>query len=445
MITIPKQAIDRRTILRGLGTALALPFLDAMQPLMSAAGGPTSPRRLGVVYVPNGMVMEEWTPTATGALGDLPAILQPLSPVKNHISVLTGLSSKEGFAGSHSHAAPMFMTGLPPKSTRGAAVEAGRSMDQYAALTLGGETALGSLELSLESSEQAGTCADNLSCAYSNTIAWRSPATPLPTENNPRAVFERLFGDADTTSRDAQLLRMAQRRSLLDSVTQKLKGLDRQLGAADQRRLEEFTESVRDVERRLQRAESDSTTAVDGPSLLRPAGIPATFVEHATLMYDLQVLAFQADLTRVTTFMVGHELSGQTYPHLGVPDPHHPISHHQDDPEKIAKLVKVNTHHIELFSAFVKKLSETSDAHGTLLDSSVLLYGAGISNSMLHSPDNLPILLAGSAGGRIRGGMHHRYAPTTPLVNLHLTLLDKLGAPIDRMGLSTGQLSDLSV
>jgi hypothetical protein len=443
MITIPKKRINRRTVLRGLGTALALPFLDVMRPL-SAAGSSTSPTRLSVIYVPNGMVMEHWTPAADGPLGDLPTILQPLSALKNHVSMVTGLSSKEGFAGTHAYAATMFMTGLPPKTTRGAAVQAGRSMDQFAALELGRDTALGSLELSLESSEQAGTCADNLSCAYSNTIAWRNPTTPLTTENNPRAVFERLFGDADSTNREAQIARIAQRRSLLDSVTQKLTGFERQLGAADRLRLAEFTESVRDVERRLERAESENN-AMEIPALSRPAGIPASYGEHATLMYDLQVLAFQADLTRVVTFMIGHELSGQTYPELGVADPHHPISHHQDDPEKVAKLVKINTYHIQLFSSFLKKLSETSDAHGSLLDSSVILYGAGISNSQLHSPENLPILLAGGGGGRIRGGLHHRYPPSTPLANLHITLLDKLGVPIDSMGLSTGQLTGLTI
>jgi uncharacterized protein DUF1552 len=440
-VIITRKPIDRRTVLRGIGTALALPFLDAMAPLKAAARKAAT-KRLGVIYVPNGMVMEHWTPSSEGLLTDLPSILQPLDPFKQSLSVISGLSSKEGFAGTHAYAATMFMTGLPPKTTRGAAVQAGISMDQLAARELGRGTQLPSLELSLESSEQAGTCADNLSCSYSNTIAWRSPTMPLTTENNPRAVFERLFGDSNSTEPGYQLARIAEKRSLLDSVSEKIAGFESGLGSADRARLSEYIEAVREVERRLEKAEAQSRSG-EAVATNQPYGIPESYEEHAKLMYDLQVLAYQSDVTRVITFMVGHELSGQTYPQIGVPDPHHPISHHQNDPDKLEKLIKINTYHIGLFAYYLKKLSEVRDADGTLLDSLLLLYGGGISNSQMHSPDNLPIVVVG--GGRRQGAMHYRYPGTTPLTNLHLTLLDKLGAPVDRMGLSTGELTGLSI
>jgi hypothetical protein len=447
-MTISKRAIPRRAVLRGIGATIALPLLDAMVPALGtiAKAASKSATRLGVIYVPNGVprMAQYWTPAAEGANLELPSILQSLSPVRNRVIVLSGLNSTPPPTpagqdpGLHARASTRFLTDVPPRFTTGSDLLAGVSMDQIAAREIGRETQLASLELSMESTESAGTCDQGYSCAYTSTISWRSPATPLPMENDPRAVFERLFGDSGNTDPAQRLARLAQQRSILDSITDKASRLGRGLGADDRAKLTEYLDAIRDVERRIENAERQNTKEL--PVVDHPAGIPGTFEEHAKIMYDLQVLAFQTDLTRISTFMMGREFTGRQYPEIGVPDAHHPISHHQNDPDKLAKLLKINSFHVKLFGYFVEKLQSIPDGDGTLLDHVLLLYGAGMSDSNAHDPRDLPILLAGGAGGRLAGGRHIRCPKGTPLANLHLSVLEMLGVPLDRMGDSTGEL-----
>jgi hypothetical protein len=330
---------------------------------------------------------------------------------------------------------------MPPKLTQGADLEAGISMDQLAAKEFAEHTQLASLELSLESSE-SGTCDVGYACAYTNTISWRGPTTPLPMEHNPRAVFERLFGDTGSTDPTARLARIQSDRSLLDSLTEKISRIQRKLGPRDVAQLTEYLDAVRDVERRIRKAEEQN--AQELPVVSQPIGVPSSFDEHAKLMFDLQVLAYQCDLTRVITFMMGREFSGRTYPEIGVPDAHHPTSHHQNDPEKLAKLTKINTYQAVQFAYYLEKLRSTSDGDGSLLDHMMIIYGAGMSDSNAHSPVNLPILLGGGGAGQLKGGRHVRYSRDTPLANLHVTLLDKLGTHVDRIADSSGVLEGLS-
>jgi uncharacterized protein DUF1552 len=442
---ITRKAIPRRAVLRGIGATLALPLLDAMVPALSAIAktAASGTNRLGIVYVPNGvpLMAQHWTPKAEGTAFEFPAILQPMTPFRDRVLVLSGLNSNPPPTpagqdpGFHARASTRFLTGVPPRFTTGSDLMAGVSMDQIAARELGQQTQLASLELSMESTESAGTCDQGFSCAYTSTISWRSATTPLPMENDPRAVFERLFGDSGTTDSAARLVRMQQQRSILDSLTEKANRLGRGLGADDRVKLTEYFDAVRDVERRIQNAEQQNTKEL--PVVDHPAGIPGTFGEHARLMYDLQVLAYQCDLTRVTTFMMGREFTGRQYPEIGVPDAHHPISHHQGDPEKLAKIRKINSFHTELFGYFLEKLQATPDGDGTLLDHVTLVYGAGMSESNSHDPHNLPILLVGGSAGQLKGGRHIRYPEATPLANLHLTVLDKLGVRLDQIGDST--------
>jgi uncharacterized protein DUF1552 len=443
---IAKRAIARRTVLRGIGATIALPLLDAMVPALRAIGKPAGKTRLAVVYVPNGVprMAQNWTPATEGADFTFPSILEPLSPFRNRVSVLSGLNSNPPPTptgqdpGLHARASTRFLTDVAPKFTTGSDLLAGVSMDQIAAREIGQETQLASLELSMDSTESAGTCDQGFSCAYTSTISWRSPSTPLPMENDPRAVFERLFGDSGNTDPAQRLLRLTQQRSILDSITDKASRLGRGLGADDRAKLTEYLEAIRDVERRIQNAERQNTKEL--PVVDHPAGIPATFEEHAKIIYDLQVLAFQTDLTRITTFMMGREFSGRQYPEIGVPDAHHPISHHQNDFEKLAKLQKINSFHLKLFAYFVERLQAIPEGDGTLLDHALLLYGAGMSDSNAHDPHDLPIVLAGGAGGRLAGGRHIRCPKGTPLANLHLSVLDLLGVRLDRLGDSTGGL-----
>lgn len=447
---ISKKAMSRRTILRGAGTAIALPLLDSMVPALTAfsksAAKPAV--RFGVVYVPNGIVMESWTPAMEGNAFEFTPILKSLEPFRKQLVALSGLNSipPETMAGQnggvHARASTRFLTDVPPKSTQGAEIEAGTSMDQIAAKKFAGETQLASLELGLESMESAGACDQGFSCAYTSTISWRSPTTPLPTENNPRAVFERLFGDNSSTDPAQRLARIRQERSLLDSVTQKINRLQDGLPGSDRLKLDQYFEAIRDLERRIQKAEQQN--AKELPVVEHPAGIPSSFEEHAKLMYDMYALAYQCDLTRVITFMLAHEFSGRTYPEIGVSDAHHAISHHQHDQEKIAKLAKINAYHVKLFAYFLEKLRSLPDGDGTLLDHSLILYGAGMSDSNAHDPRNLPILLAGGGAGRLKGGRHIRFAKDTPLANLHLTVLDMLGVHMDGLGDSSGRVQHLT-
>ena len=435
---ITRKALPRRTVLRGLGATLALPLLDSMAPALTALGKtPARPAgRLGIVYVPNGIVMEQWTPAAAGAGFELTPTLRPLERFRDRLTVVTGLSNK-GPDYAHETGATSFLTGVSPKRTQGADLVAGISMDQQVARALGRRTQLGSLELALESGDDVGTCGAGYTCAYTNTICWRGATTPLPMETNPRVVFERLLGDAggDPAARRA---RLEEDRSLLDAVTGKIARLRRALGPRDRNKLGEYLDAVRDVERRIRAAE----TQVDHPlpEMTPPLGIPATFEEHAKLMFDLQVLAYQADLTRVVTFMMSREFSSRTYPEIGVPEAHHPTSHHRNDPDKIAKLARINAYHTSLLAYYLDRLRATPDGDGSLLDQMTLLYGGGLSDGHRHSSENLPVLVAGGAGGRLRGGRHVRCAESTPMSNLHLTLMATLGLAVERFGNSTGAL-----
>ncbi|MEE2776739.1 MAG: DUF1552 domain-containing protein [Acidobacteriota bacterium] len=451
MITTGKH-LPRRAFLRGVGATVALPLLDSMVPAFTAlAQTPAQPpRRLGVVYVPHGAVMNKWTPATTGSNFELTPILQPLAPFRDRFLVLSGLdnepaSARKGDpAGGHGRIGGAFLTGVHAKPTEGADVRAATSLDQIAAAHLRDETQLASLQLALEATDLAGACDVGFSCSYVNTLSWSSPTTPLPTQNNPRAVFERLFGDSDTTDSAARLERIQEDRSILDSVGDKVSALERRLGSGDRTKLSEYLEALRDVERRIQIAESQSDREL--PVVERPSGgIPPTFEEHARLMIDLQVLAYQSDLTRVITFMISKELSNRTYPEIEVPDPHHPLSHHIGDPHKLEKLARLQTFHMQQFAYYLERLAATPDGDGSLLDNVMLLYGSGMSDSNTHMNLDLPILLAGGGGGQISGGRHLRFAPGTPLANLYLTLLDKMGVPAESIGDSNGRIEHVSI
>jgi hypothetical protein len=448
---ITKKAIARRTVLRGLGASLALPLLDSMVPAMVAAAESAAKpvMRLGVVYVPNGMVMKQWTPSAEGAAFEYPSILKPLEPYRDQLTVLTGLNSTPppnalNAAGVHARASTRFLTDIPPKRSDTSEVSAGISMDQLIARQLGRDTQLASLEIAIEGRDLAGSCDIGFSCAYTNTIAWRGATTPLPMENDPRALFERMFGDSGSTDRGVRLARMQADKSILDSVSDRIGHLQQRIGRRDRAKLSEYLEAVRDIERRIQRAEEQSGREL--PTVDQPAGVPASFEEHAKLLFDLQVLAYQTDLTRVITFMLGRELSGRTFPELGVSEGHHATSHHQEDPVKLANLERIKIFHSTLFAYYLEKLRATPDGDGSLLDHLLIVYGAGMADSNLHATTDLPLLLAGGASGALKGGRHSKYAPATPLANLHLTMLDMFGVPtIDRVGDSTGRLEHLTL
>ncbi len=445
-----KKALPRRTVLRGLGAAVALPLLDGMVPAFAAlrntAAAPTP--RLSILYTGNGAVMPDWTPAGEGPDFELSPILAPLRPYRDRVLVVSGLDNEPGArrpgepAGGHGRISGSFLTGVHVKPTEGANFEAGVSIDQIAAQHLGRHTQLASLELSLESTEFAGACDAGFSCAYITTVSWRSPTTPLPMENNPRAVFERLFGDSQSTDPAARRARIETDRSILDSVADKAAHLRQRLGARDGAKLAEYLDAVRDVERRVQMAEAQSGRAL--PVVDQPPGVPADFEEYVKLMYDLQVVAFQADLTRVITCMLAPELSSRAYPEIGVAEPHHAISHHQNKPENLAQLTRINTYHTQLFSYFLEKLQSTPDGDGSLLDHLTIVYGRGMADSNAHTPMGLPLLLAGGGAGQLAGGRHVRYPDGTPLTNLYVSLLGKVGVPVETIGDSTGKLKHLS-
>ena len=442
--------LPRRTFLRGLGATIALPLLDGMVPAFAQGQGSRAIKRLAVVYVPNGMNMANWKPKAEGAAFDLPPVLQPLGRYKDKILVLSGMSNLqadplpgEGL-GDHSRAQSVFLTGVHPKKTEGADIRAGISMDQIVARQTSKETELASLELALEDVDLQGGCEDGYSCAYAGTIAWRSPTQPLPMTAQPRAVFERLFGAGDSLDRDARLRRIEMDRSILDMVSGELAQLQRKLGASDRVKVGDYLESVRDLERRIQRAEEQSGRS-ELPAVQQPQGVPELYSEYAQLMFDLNVLAFQADLTRVSTFLMGREKDGRTYAEIGVPDPHHPVSHHQNRPEMLEKLSKINQFHMKLFGYFMERLAKTPDGDGSLLDHSILMHGAGMSNSDTHFHHDLPILLAGGGAGSIKTGRHLALPAETPLANLHLTILDKMGVPVENFGDANGKIDLLAV
>jgi hypothetical protein len=438
-----KKALSRRTFLRGMGATVALPLLDGMIPAF--ASGPangSAPIRVGFVYFPNGAIMGQWLPAMEGAGFKLPPILEPLAPFQNQLLVLSGLDNNPAqglpgidVTGEHPRASGGFLTGVHVNS-RARDLHAGVSVDQVMAREFQKRTQLASLELGLESSEILGTCDGG--CTYQNTLCWSSPTTPLPMENQPRAVFERLFGDSDSTNPEEQVARIQTKSSILDFISQRASRLTAALGPADRAKLSEYLDAVRDVERRIQLAEKQ--TSPQFPTLQRPAGIPSTFTEHIKLMFDLQVLAYQSDLTRVSTLQIGHEQTNQSYPEIGITDPYHPLTHHSGDTEKITKAQKVNTFYTEMFAYLLQRLKSTPDGEGSLLDHSMIVYGGGLSDANLHLPTDLPIVLAGGGSGQIKGGRHIRHAKGTPLMNLHLTLLHKVEIPLEKFGDSTGEI-----
>ena len=438
---IKKKSLGRRTFLRGAGATLALPFLDAMAPALSASTGSPA-RRLGFFYIPNGAVMDKWTPAGAGANFEWSPILKPLEPLHEQITIVSGLGHRNADSfgdgnGDHSRASATWLTGVHPKRTEGADVQAGTTADQLAARELGQYTQLSSLELGMDANYLVGNCENGYSCAYMNTFSWRTPTTPNPTDNNPRVVFERLFGDGGTAAQ--RLAQMRTDRSILDSVTGEIDSLQKSLGPSDRVRVGEYVDAVRDLERRIQRAEEQSSS-VALPVPERPVGIPETFEDHLGMMFDLQVLAYQADITRVISFMLGRELSQRTYPQTGIADAHHGLTHHQGNQEKIAKVVVINTYHAKMFARFLEKLRSTSDGDGSLLDHTLILYGGGISDGNLHSHSPLPALMAGGAGIGLKGGRHLRHPDHTPMSNLLLTMLDKVGVKTESFGDSTGEL-----
>jgi hypothetical protein len=447
---ITKKTLPRRTFLRGMGVTLGLPLLDAMVPALSAlAQTAASPvRRLGFVYLPNGVArnftgINYWTPSGEGTNFELSPILSPLAPFRERLTVISGLAQHQadafddGANGDHTRGTSSWLTGVHCKRTEGADVRNGVSADQIAAAGIGKDTALPSLELGIDLNFLAGQCENSYSCAYLNTLAWRTATAPLPTENNPRIVFERLFGDGGTA--EQRIAQVRENRSILDSVMDDLRRLEGTLGPADRSSVGEYVDSVREVERRIQRAEHQGSEG-ELPTLERPAGIPDRFDEHVKLMYDLQLLAFRADITRVVTFMLGRELNFRTYPEIGITEGHHGLSHHQDNPTQLAKYAKLNTYQTELFAWFLDKLQHTAEGDGTLLDHSMFLYGAGLSNPNLHAHYDLPLAVVGGGAGRLKGGRHMVFREETPMTNLLLSLLDKAGVHAETLGDSTGRL-----
>ncbi len=436
---ITGKAISRRTMLRGFGAALALPYLDAMAPafsLFGKSGSATGVHRFQTVYIPNGMAMPYWSPTGVGRSFELTPILEPLAPFKDQMLVLSGLRANWNIA--HAGASGSFLTGIAQGGRNEIEILADVSVDQLLAREMGRDTQLASLELSMDAPANAGSCTANLSCVYTHTISWRSPTQPMPMEYNPRAVFERLFGDSGSTGRAAREARLREEASILDAVLDKLLGLRVELGPADRQLLDSYTEAIRDVERRIQRAEEQIDLEL--PEMAQPEGAPPVFEDHLELMQDLQVLALQADLTRVITFMMSKEQSARPYPQIGVPDAHHPLSHHNNNPQLVEKMSHINRYHAELFGKYLGKLAATPDGDGTLLDHMTILYGGGISNSTLHSGLNLPVLLLGGGAGRLSGGQHLVYNDEPTMANLLVTLMDKFDMPVDRIGESTGKL-----
>jgi hypothetical protein len=448
---LTRKAIARRTFLKGLaGTAVALPLLDSMIPAMVKASESKAPVRLGFSYVPNGIInlKGEWKPVKTGAGFEFTSTMKALEPYRDHLLVLSGLTQNGGRAlgdgpGDHARAGATWLTGVHPKKTEGADIRSGISVDQIAAREFGKQTQIASLEIGLEAAGLAGGCDSGYSCAYTNTVSWRSPTTPLPVEVNPRAVFERLFGDGQSTDPAARLARMKEDSSILDFMMEDVSRMKTGLGSRDKNKLSEYLDAIRDIERRIQLAEAQNAS-FKMPLLDKPVGIPDDFSEHAKLMIDLQVIAFQADLTRVGTFMIAREGSNRSYKQIEVPDGHHSVTHHQNDPDKIEKTIKINEFHVKTFAYFVEKMKNTPDGDGSLLDHSMLLYGSSISDGNKHTHDDLPLVLVGGANGQIKGGRHLAFPNETPMNNLLIGMLDKAGVKTEKFGDATGEIDHLS-
>jgi len=441
---LTKKAIPRRTILKSARAALALPLLDAMIPAVTAlAQTPAKPApRLGFVFIPMGCDQARWTPPGEGQLDTLSPILAPLKPIKDHVTVITNTRLMNAYPGTHDTSNASFLSAAFAKHTESSDYYLGTTVDQIAAKQMGRDTQLASLQLAMDLNPLAGVCNNGYACVYQNCLSWSSPTTPLPSEAHPRIVFERLFGEGGTGAARRAALR--DRASLLDSFTTDVAKLKGRVGTPDRVRLDQYLDSVRQIEREIERAEQ-AVAENKTPDMDRPVGVPAVFADHVKLMFDLQVLAFQANITRVVTFQLTREESNRTYPEIGVADPHHPTSHHGNDPEKLAKLAKINTFHMSLFADFLQKMKATPDGDGSLLDHSIYVYGSGMGNSSLHDHENLPMLVAGGAGTGIKGGRHFRYPKGTNLANLHLTLLDRVGIHMDSFGDSTGEIQELFV
>lgn len=446
-----RKSLQRRTVLRGLGAVIALPFLDAMVPAFGATtriGGPAAaaPLRMAFTYVPNGISMNSWTPTAFGSSYELTRIMAPLAPFRDRMMVLSGLAHHNGFplgdgAGDHARAAATFLTGMHPRKTSGADIAAGVSADQIAAQQIGKNTRFASLEIACEDGGLVGNCDSGYSCAYSNSISWRTPSQPNPPEINPRAVFERLFGESDENPA-AMARRTNYNKSILDFVLDDAKNLKGDLGPTDNRKMDEYLDGIRAIELRIAQAEKDGRSLT--PSMEHPDGVPVEYADHVQLMFDLLVAAFQTDSTRIATFMMGREGSTRTYREIGVPDAHHPVTHHRNDPELIEKVTKINCFHMQQYSQFLKKLASTPDGDGSLLDHSMLVYGSGLSDGNAHGHEDLPILLAGGGTGTLKPGRHIKFKKETPMANLLVSMLDRMGVKTPKVGDSSGMLRELS-
>lgn len=447
---VTRKHLSRRSFLKGVGTAIALPMLDAMVPALASpqAINAKAPLRLLFVYVPNGIVMKEWTPQARGRDFELTRILKPLEAFRQDLMVLSGLEDHNGNAlgdgpGDHARAGAAYLTGVHCKKTAGADIQNGISADQVAAQKLASQTKFASLELGCEDSHTVGNCDSGYSCAYTNSISWRSPTTPMPPEVNPRSAFERLFGTTDLSlDPQTRARRDRYRKSILDVVRGDTQQLIKTLGPSDRRKIDEYLSGVREIEKRIESAELDQRKIL--PTIEKPVGIPPAFDDYAKLMYDLQAIAFQTDLTRVSTLMIGREGSSRVYPEIGIPDPHHPLTHHRNNPQWIEKIIQINCFHTELFAYFLKKLKSTPDGDGTLLDHSMIVYGSGLSDGNRHTHEELPVLLVGRGGGTLQPGRHIVYPSGTPMTNLYLALLDRMGVRPESIGDSTGKLEHLN-
>jgi hypothetical protein len=444
---ITRKKLPRRTFLKGVGAAMALPMLDAMTPALAAA--PKAPVRLAFLYVPNGVVnLDWWRPKGEGAGFEFSRLLKPLEPLREDLFVLTGLDDHNGNAlgdgpGDHGRAGASFLSGVHCKKTAGADIQAGVSADQVAAQAIGSQTRFPSLELGCEDSRTVGNCDSGYSCAYTNSISWRTPTTPNPPEVNPRMAFERLFGTADLSlAPEVRARRAGYRKSILDLVREDTRKLAGNLGSNDRRKLDEYLYAVREIEQRIEKAEKDDRAII--PGIEKPSGIPIHFSEYIGLMCDIQLIAFQTDLTRISTLMFAREGSMRVYPEIGINDPHHPLTHHRNNKDWIEKVAQINVYHTELLAQYLKKLKATKDGDGTLLDNSMIVYGAGISDGNRHNHENLPILLAGRGGGRLKPGRHVVYSPGKPMTNLYLTLLDCMGVQPEKIGDSTGKVEHLT-
>ncbi len=443
MSFITKKHLSRRTLLRGMGAAVSLPLLDSMVPAHTAlAATAASPKsRYGFIYIPHGAVMDNWTPAKAGKDFEFTPILKPLEPYRDRLTIISGLAaiaaeSQGDGGGDHSRCAPCYLSGVHAKRTEGDDIQAGTTIDQILAEKIGQDTPLPSLELGIEDTGLVGVCDVGYSCAYMNTISWKTPSNPLPMEINPRVIFERLFGDGSSESE--RLENKRENRSILDSVTQETRRLEKGLGAQDRARVSDYLDNVREIERRIQKAEQQATANLSVPET--PIGVPESFDEHAKLMYDLQALAYQADITRISTFMMARDLSQRTFPQIGVPEPHHSVSHHGNNPATIAKLAKINNYHATLVAYFIDKLAKTPDGDGTLLDHSLILYGSSMSNSNEHNHFPLPLTLIGGASGKMHGGRHLKFPERTSISNMLLAVLEKSGIHMEKIGDSTGML-----